>query len=38
MGPDTCIGKSDEEWQSQAKELVFDHQDCILVVVDCHAV
>jgi len=37
MGSDDRISKLDEDWESKSKHILSAHQDCILVVVDCHA-
>jgi hypothetical protein len=37
MGSFARIIKLDEEWDSKARELILQNQDCIVVVVDCHA-
>lgn len=37
MGWFARISCLDEEWESKAQAILSQHQDCILVVVDCHA-
>jgi len=36
MGPGDRISKLDEDWESKARALLSQHQDCLVVVVDCH--
>jgi hypothetical protein len=37
MGWFARISCLDEEWESKAQAILSEHQDCILVLVDCHA-
>jgi hypothetical protein len=30
------ISNLDEDWEATVKKLLYQHEDCILVVVDCH--